>query len=66
MLQGPVTLAGAVYAPSARLRVESDGDVQIRDLVAVDSLLKSGAGALQVSYASTSPLIAIGRPVLIR
>jgi hypothetical protein len=65
-LQAPVTLAGAVYAPSARLRVESAGDVEIGGLVAVDRLLKTGIGALRVTYDPDSPLIGIGRPVLIR
>jgi putative Flp pilus-assembly TadE/G-like protein len=66
VLQAPVNRTGAVYAPSARLRVESPGTVQIDGLVAVDRLLQTGAGALQVSYDPASPLIAVGRPVLIR
>jgi hypothetical protein len=70
-LQGPVTLAGAVYAPSARLVVDSpdpdpDRAVQINALVAVDRLLKTGIGQLLVDYDPSSPLIGIGRPVLIR
>jgi hypothetical protein len=68
-LQGPVTLAGAVYAPSAGLIVDSpdpDRPVQIDALVAVDRLLKTGVGPLRVNYNPSSPLIGIGRPVLIR
>jgi hypothetical protein len=34
--------------------------------VAVDRLLKDGGGQLQVTYDPSSPLIGIGRPVLIR
>jgi Putative Flp pilus-assembly TadE/G-like len=66
MVQAPVNRIGAVYAPSARLRVESPGTVQVDGLVAVDRLLKTGAGALQVGYNPASPLIAVGRPVLVR
>jgi hypothetical protein len=65
-LQGGVTLTGAVYAPSARLRVESPDPVRIDALVAVDRLLKAGTGTLRVTYDPSSPLIGIGRPVLIR
>jgi Putative Flp pilus-assembly TadE/G-like len=65
-LQGGVHLTGAVYVPSARLRVESPALVRIDALVAVDRLLKDGAGQLQVNYDPSSPLIGIGRPVLIR
>jgi hypothetical protein len=66
---GKVTLTGAVYAASARLVVnvpDPDEPVQIRALVAVDRLLKDGGGQLQVTYDPSSPLIGIGRPVLIR
>jgi hypothetical protein len=70
-LQGPVTLTGAVYAPSARLIVDSpdpdpDRPVRINALVAVDRLLKTGIGPLRIRYNPSSPLIGIGRPVLIR
>ena len=65
-LLGGVDLTGAVYAPSARLLVDSPDDVQIDALVAVDRLLKAGTGQLLVNYDPTSPLIAVGRPVLIR
>jgi hypothetical protein len=68
-LQAPVDLTGAVYAPSARLRVDSpdaNRPVRIDALVAVDRLLKTGIGPLQVTYDPGSPLIGIGRPVLIR
>jgi hypothetical protein len=74
-LQGPVDptgavgLTGAVYAPSARLRVDSpdaNRPVRIDALVAVDRLLKTGIGPLEVTYDPSSPLIGIGRPVLIR
>jgi Putative Flp pilus-assembly TadE/G-like len=65
-LSGGVTLNGAVYAPSARLRVQSPDQVQIDALVAVDRLLKDGAGRLLVNYDPSSPLIGIGRPVLLR
>jgi Putative Flp pilus-assembly TadE/G-like len=65
-LLGGVTLRGAVYAASARLVVNSPDLVQINALVAVDRLLKDGAGPLEVTYDPASPLIGIGRPVLIR
>jgi hypothetical protein len=67
-LLGGVTLRGAVYAASAPLVVNvPDPDlVEIRALVAVDRLLKAGAGQLEVNYNPASPLIGIGRPVLIR
>jgi hypothetical protein len=65
-LLGPVDLTGAVYGAAARLLVDSPDDVQIDALVAVDRLLKAGTGQLQVNYDPSSPLIGIGRPVLIR
>jgi hypothetical protein len=64
-LLGGVTLAGAVYAPSARMVVNSPGDVQVDALVAVDQLTKNGIGLFQVNYDLGTPLIAIGRPVLL-
>ena len=65
-LLGGVTLEGAVYAASARLVVNSPDRVQINALVAVDRLLKANTGPLEVTYDPDSPLIGIGRPVLIR
>jgi hypothetical protein len=65
-LLGGVTLTGAVYAASGGLVVNSPELVEIRALVAVDRLLKTGIGQLQVNYDPASPLIGIGRPVLIR
>jgi hypothetical protein len=65
-LLGGVDLRGAVYAPSGRLVVNSPALVRIRALVAVDRLLKAGTGQLEVNYNPASPLIGIGRPVLIR
>jgi hypothetical protein len=65
-LLGEVDLRGAVYAASARLVVNSPDLVQINALMAVDRLLKNGAGQLLVDYDPASPLIGIGRPVLIR
>jgi hypothetical protein len=65
-LLGKVDLGGAVYAASGRLVVNSPNLVQIHALVAVDRLLKDGAGQLVVDYDPGSPLIGIGRPVLIR
>jgi len=65
-LLGPVHLTGAVYAAAGRLVVNSPGIVRIDALVAVDRLLQAGTGALQVDYDPSSPLIGIGRPVLIR
>jgi hypothetical protein len=68
-LLGGVTLEGAVYAASGRLVVnppDEDAPVEIHGLVAVDRLLKNGAGQLLVDYDPASPLIGIGRPVLIR
>jgi hypothetical protein len=68
-LLGKVTLRGAVYAAGGRLIVNSPDPgqpVQINALVAVDRLLKDGAGQLVVDYDPGSPLIGIGRPVLVR
>jgi hypothetical protein len=65
-LLGGVTLEGAVYAASAPLFVNSPDLVQINALVAVDRLLKANTGQLVVDYDPASPLIGIGRPVLIR
>jgi hypothetical protein len=65
-LLGPVSLDGAVYAAGARLIVNSPDPVRVDALVAVDRLLKAGTGALQVDYDPSSPLIGIGRPVIIR
>jgi hypothetical protein len=65
-LRGRVNLPGAVYAASGRLVVNSPDRVEIHGLVAVDQLLKGGAGQLLVDYDPDSPLIGIGRPVLIR
>jgi hypothetical protein len=65
-LQSAVNLTGAIYGASARLRVASADPVQINALVAVDRLRKAGSGLLRVTYDPSSPLIGIGRPVLIR
>jgi hypothetical protein len=65
-LLGGVTLEGAVYAASAPLVVNSSVPVEIDALVAVDRLLQDGAGQLEVNYNPASPLIGIGRPVLVR
>ena len=65
-LQSAVNLTGAIYGASARLRVASADAVQINALVAVDRLRKAGSGLLRVTYDPGSPLIGIGRPVLIR
>ena len=70
-LLGAVDLPGAIYAASGHLVVnppdpDPDRAVRIGGLVAVDRLLKDGAGQLRVDYNPASPLIGIGRPVLIR
>jgi hypothetical protein len=70
-LLGAVDLPGAIYAASGHLVVnppdpDPDRAVRIGGLVAVDRLLKDGAGQLEVTYNPASPLIGIGRPVLIR
>jgi hypothetical protein len=65
-LLGEVDLWGAVYAASGRLVVNSPDRVEIHGLVAVDRLLKANTGPLEVTYNPASPLIGIGRPVLIR
>lgn len=65
-LLGGVDLPGAVYAASGRLIVDSPEPVQVDALVAVGRLLKAGAGSLEVNYNPASPLIGIGRPVLVR
>jgi hypothetical protein len=65
-LLGGAHLTGAVYGASARLRVDAPDLVRIDALVAVDRLFKDDAGELQVNYDPGSPLIAIGRPVLLR
>ena len=44
----------------------SSDQVQIDALVAVNRLTKNGTGLFQVNYDLGTPLIGIGRPVLIR
>jgi hypothetical protein len=64
-LRGAVTLAGAVYAASARLIVFSTADVQVDSLVVVDRLTAASAFPLRVNYDPSLPIFGYGVPVLI-
>ena len=65
-LRGVVTLAGAVYAASARLLVTLTGDVQVNSVVVVDRLTAANLLLLQVNYDPSLPIFGYGVPVLVR
>ena len=64
-LRGDVTLAGAVYAASARLVVFPTADVQVNSLVVVDRLTAASAVPLEVDYDPRLDIFGYGVPVLI-
>jgi hypothetical protein len=64
-LRGAVTLAGAVYAASARLVVFLTADVQVDSLVVVGRLTTSSLVPMQVNYDPSLPIFGFGVPVLI-
>jgi hypothetical protein len=65
-----LTLPGALYGPSTRLRIEDTGDLQVNSLLVVDSLslttVPGPDGSVTVNYDPGVPLPGVGRPVLIR
>ena len=64
-LRGNVTLAGAVYAASARLVIFATGDVQVDSLVVVDRLTAGNLlTPLRVNYDPSLPIFGYGVPVL--
>jgi hypothetical protein len=64
-LRGNVTLAGAVYAASARLVVFPTANVKINSLVVVDRLTAASLVPLLVNYNPTLSIFGYGVPVLI-
>jgi Putative Flp pilus-assembly TadE/G-like len=64
-LHGTVTLAGAVYAASARLVVLPTADVQVNSLVVVDRLTTASPVPLRVDYDPSLDIFGYGVPVLI-
>ena len=65
-----VTLPGALYGPSTRVRMENNGDLQVNSLMIVRALtLTTVTGpdaSVTVNYSPGVPLPAVGPPVLIR
>jgi Putative Flp pilus-assembly TadE/G-like len=64
-LHGPVTLAGAVYAASARLVLFPTADVQVDSLVVVGGLGAGSLAPLGVDYDPSLPIFGYGVPVLL-
>ena len=64
-LRGDVTLAGAVYAASARLVVFPTANVQVDSLVVVDRLTAASLVPLGVDYVPSLDILGYGVPVLI-
>ena len=63
---GDVTLDGAVYLASARLRVAPTARLVVNSLVVVDRLRAANLDQLQVNYNPGLPVLGIEPPVLIR
>jgi hypothetical protein len=65
-----VTLPGALYGPSTRVRMERTGDLQVNGLMVVRALtLTTVTGpdaSVTVSYNPSVPLPGVGPPVLVR
>ena len=65
-----VTLPGALYGPSTRVRMESTGDLQVNSLMIVRALtLTTVTGpdaSVTVNYNPSVPLPGVGPPVLVR
>jgi hypothetical protein len=63
-----LTLEGALYAASSRLRIEDSGGLSVDSLLVVGSLfqLLGSSGPVEVTYDPNQLLPGIGRPVLIR
>ena len=66
LLAGDVTLTGAVYTASSRLRVFSTSTVRINSLLVVDRLQSINLDPLEVNYNPSVPLPGVGVPVLIQ
>ena len=64
-LHGTVTLAGAVYAASARLVLFPTADVQVNSLVVVDRLTAASLLPLRVDYDPSLHIFGYGVPVLV-
>ena len=65
-----VTLPGALYAPSTRVRMENNGDLRVNSLMVVRALtlttVTGSDASVTVSYDPSLPLPAVGPPVLVR
>jgi hypothetical protein len=65
-----VTLPGALYGPSTGVRMEDNGDLQVNSLMVVRALslttVPGSDASVTVNHNPSSPLPAIGPPVLIR
>jgi hypothetical protein len=65
-----VTLPGALYGPSTRVRMERTGDLQVNGLMVVRALsltaVTGSDASVTVNYNPSVPLPAVGPPVLIR
>jgi hypothetical protein len=67
---GDVTLRGALYGPSTRVRMESNGDLRVNALMVVRALTLTTVplsdASVTVDYNPSVPLPGVGPPVLIR
>ena len=65
-----VTLPGALYGPSTRVRMEDNGDLQVNSLMVVRALtlttVTGSDASVTVNYNPSVPLPGVGPPVLIR
>jgi Putative Flp pilus-assembly TadE/G-like len=66
LVLGDVTLEGAVYLASARLRLAPTARLVVNSLVVVDRLRAANLDLLQVNYDPGLPVLGIEPPVLIR
>ena len=65
-----VTLPGALYGPSTRVRMERTGDLQVNGLMVVRALsltaVTGSDASVTVNYNPSVPLPGVGPPVLVR
>jgi hypothetical protein len=65
-----VTLPGALYGPSTRVRMEDNGDLRVNSLMVVRALslttVPGSDASVTVNYSPSVPLPGVGPPVLIR
>jgi Putative Flp pilus-assembly TadE/G-like len=66
LVLGDVTLNGAVYLASARLRLAATANLVVNSLVVVDRLRVASLAPLEVNYDPGLPVLGIEPPVLIR